>query len=350
MIKISKLVRRILDDNQGRDVPVLRKIYEIGYLYIARGFGPGYYFDAGLSRRNATMSFKKGFYGHKLYEKRVAELNDPRYNKLPQNKLPEAALFKLLGIPAPRTFGHLCSKKGLDMHGLPLRTGADLERLLANEPVERFCAKETEGWNGRGFVAADVVREGGKPMLRLLGSDELVTCDVFVERYAQYAPHGNRILQEFIEQHPVMHALNASSVNTIRMMVYQPETGEARAFGAFARIGRSGTLVDNVGAGGMWTVADIRTGRLGPGRRPQVDIDYVVHPDHGAPIEGVMVPFWDEAKEVACRTLAAFPHTRFLGVDVAFTARGPVIIEVNNKPDYIDFAILEIPSEMALND
>jgi len=350
MTKISRLVRRIIDDNHGRDVPVFRKIYEIGYLYLMRGFGPGYYFDAGLSRRDRPMAFKKGFYGHKMYTRRVDELNDPRYNKLPQNKLPEAALFKLLGIPAPRTFGHLCAKKGLDMHGLPLRTGADLERLLSTEPVSRFCAKETEGWNGRGFVASDVVHENGRPMLRLLGSGETISCDTFVERYAQYVPQGNRILQEYIEQHPVMHALNPSSVNTIRMMVYQPQAGEAVAFGAFARVGRSGTLVDNVGAGGMWTVADIHTGRLGPGRRPHVEAEYFVHPDHGAPIDGVMVPFWEEAKDVACRTLAAFPHTRYLGVDVAFTAHGPVIIEVNNKPDYIDFAILEIPPEVALND
>ncbi len=349
MKKIFKLARRILDDNRERDVPVIRKIYEIGYLYFMRGFGPGYYFDAGLSRRDFTMSFKKGFYGHKLYAQRVDQLNDPRYNKLPQNKLPEAALFQLLGIPAPRTFGHLCEKNGLDMHGRPLRTGADLERFFFSEPVERFCAKETEGWNGRGFVAADVVRSSGKPMLRLLGSGEVVSCDVFAERYAQYAPQGNRILQEYIVQHPVMHSLNASSVNTIRMMVYQPDSGPARAFGAFVRVGRSGALVDNVGAGGMWAVADMDTGCLGPGRRPQIDVDYLVHPDHAAPIAGVRVPFWNEAKEVACRALAAFPYTRYLGVDVAFTVQGPCIIEVNNKPDYIDFAILEIPSQVALN-
>lgn len=349
MSKLSNLVHRLLDDNQGRDVPVFRKIYEIGYLYIMCGFGPGYYFDAGLSRRERTMTFKKGFYGHKLYEKRVDELNDPRYSKLSQNKLPEAALFKLLGIPAPRTFGHLCARKGLDMHGRPLRTGPDLERFLSGEPVDRFCAKDTEGWNGRGFVASEVVRDSGKPMLRLLGSGETISCDVFVERYAKYSPQGNRILQEYIEQHPVMAALNPSSVNTIRMMVYQPDEGEPVAFGAFARVGRSGTLVDNVGAGGMWTVADIHTGCLGPGRRPKIDLDYPVHPDHGAPIRGVTVPFWEEAKEVACRTLAALPHTRYLGVDVALTPQGPVIIEVNNKPDYIDFAILEIPPKVALN-
>jgi hypothetical protein len=349
MSKITNLVRRILDNNQGRDVPVPRKIYEIGYLYMTRGFGPGYYFDAGLSRRDRSMAFKKGFYGHKMYHKRVSELNDPSYSKLPQNKLPEAALFALLGIPAPRTYGHLCMRNGLDMYGLPLRTGADLERFLSAVPVQRFCAKETEGWNGRGFVACDVVRDADQPMLRVLGSNDLISCDEFAQRYAQYTPQGNRILQEYIEQHPAMEALNPSSVNTVRMMVYQPESGPPRAFGAFARIGRAGVLVDNVGAGGMWAVADLDTGRLGPGRRPKLDIDYAQHPDHGSPIEGAMVPDWEAAKEVACRTLAAFPSTRYLGVDVAFTANGPLIIEVNNKPDYIDFAILEVPPEQALN-
>lgn len=348
MIQISKLVQRIFDNNKGRDVPVLRKVYEIGYLYLTRGFGPGYYFDAGLSRSDRTMSFKKGFYGHKLYQKRVSQLNDPRYSKLPQNKLPEAALFKLLGIPAPRTFGHLCARKGLDMHGRPLRSGADLERFLSQEPIARFCAKEVEGWNGRGFVACDVIHGDTVPRLRLLGTDETISCSDFVTRYAQYAYHGNRILQEYIVQHPTMQALNPSSVNTIRMMVYQPEDGPPRAFGAFARIGRSGTLVDNVGAGGMWSVADIHTGRLGPGHRPKLESEFVTHPDHGSPIDGVLVPFWEEAKEVACRTLAAFPSTRYLGVDVALTDKGPVIIEVNNKPDYIDFAILEIPPQVAL--
>lgn len=83
--------------------------------------------------------------------------------------------------------------------------------------------------------------------------------------------------------------------------------------------------------------------------RSCASIDYVVHPDHASPIADIVVPFWSEAKEVACRTLAAFFYTRYPGLDVAFTTPGLVIIEVNSKPDYIDFVVLEIPSQVALN-
>lgn len=43
------------------------------------------------------------------------------------------------------------------------------------------------------------------------------------------------------------------------------------------------------------------------------------------------IPIWNEPKEVACRTVAVFFYTRYVGLDIASNAQGPVIIEVNNK-------------------
>jgi hypothetical protein len=57
-----------------------------------------------------------------------------------------------------------------------------------------------------------------------------------------------------------------------------------------------------------------------------------VHPDHGAPIEGVVLPYLAEACALAERAIMVFPHMGFSGFDVAVAPDGPRIIELNALP------------------
>jgi hypothetical protein len=55
------------------------------------------------------------------------------------------------------------------------------------------------------------------------------------------------------------------------------------------------------------------------------------HPDTGAVIRGLEVPFWQEAVALACKAHSqAFTRFAFLGWDLALTADGPVILETNS--------------------
>jgi len=57
------------------------------------------------------------------------------------------------------------------------------------------------------------------------------------------------------------------------------------------------------------------------------------HKDSGERITGRNLPFWHESLELAQRTVAVFPNIMFAGLDIAITAGGPVVIEMNVEPD-----------------
>jgi hypothetical protein len=110
-------------------------------------------------------------------------------------------------------------------------------------------------------------------------------------------------------------------------------------------------VVDNQSAGGLLAAIDMETGRLGealdglPTRR-----SYINHPDHGAQIRDVCVPYWGAAVRLAESVVEAFPGIRFAGVDVAVSRDGPVVLELNPSPERTAPSIVEINAKGALAD
>jgi hypothetical protein len=98
---------------------------------------------------------------------------------------------------------------------------------------------------------------------------------------------------------------------------------------------RSGA-VDNVSSGGIESIVDVATGRLGPavlltqdGRRVEFDR----HPDTDAQIAGVLVPHWSAVRELTLQLMHAFPELEHVGWDLAVSDQGPRVIEGNGaKP------------------
>jgi hypothetical protein len=147
-------------------------------------------------------------------------------------------------------------------------------------------------------------------------------------------------------QHEVLSKLNPTSVNTLRLWIRQNDDSTATVLLGFLRIGRSGAIVDNAGSGGMVTPVDLQSGVLRPAmnyspERPT----FSVHPDHGARIEGIRLPFFDDALALARSCVIAFPHIRFAGVDVAIAPDGPKMIELNVSPDLTNAAVVGFPSK-----
>ncbi len=55
------------------------------------------------------------------------------------------------------------------------------------------------------------------------------------------------------------------------------------------------------------------------------------HPDNNMPLIGLAIPEWNELKLLAANAAAQFP-LKYLGIDIAITTKGPVILEVNARP------------------
>lgn len=142
------------------------------------------------------------------------------------------------------------------------------------------------------------------------------------------------LFESLIKQNAQFSAFNSSSVNTIRMMTALYPNNTVQLFAAFIKIGRSGSDVDNAGAGGNVDVAvDIESGRLYNAIEFNSWQDIVKihkHPDSNAQIEGEYINNWKKIVSQVSDYQARIPQLKVIGWDVALTDKGPVIIEINN--------------------
>ena len=144
------------------------------------------------------------------------------------------------------------------------------------------------------------------------------------------------LIETGIRPHPYASAINPNSVNTIRVLTLKdPDTGKPFVAGAAHRFGTHRTgCVDNFSRGGLCALVDVETGTLSaaksnPGLYPSDR--HPRHCDSGAAIEGVTVPYWEEAKELCLKVASIIPGLLHVGWDVAITGNGPVIVEGNAR-------------------
>lgn len=178
---------------------------------------------------------------------------------------------------------------------------------------EDVIVKEIEGKKGEGISFTKVDPE-----------NPANTYWELVEKY-----DTDFIVEELVEQKGIIHDLNPSSVNTIRVISLRSrKTGKVSIVNTYARRGAPGSKVDNLHAGGGRTDIDVKTGRMYP------IIDKLTArrlPDpEGIPLSSgeVYIPFWDEAMEYIRKAHSRAPlNLDFIGWDL-------VISIDNDKPKF----------------
>jgi len=223
------------------------------------------------------------------------------------NKYLFALVAEQLGIPHPRLFGLARDGRWRWLDG-----GREaLERDLAN--------------GGRVVLKPNLGKKGSEvSIIRDMGAFER-------------GGRGEMIATAFVQQAGYAGAIHAGSLNTIRLLTIRPGADQdAFVAAAMHRFGAAATgPVDNFSAGGLVAEVDLNSGelssaaRIGPGNLLQFGPD---HPDSGVCIEGVHVPWWDEAKALVLRLCDMLPQLDYVGWDVAITEQGPVVIEGNSHP------------------
>ncbi|MGH9632980.1 MAG: sugar-transfer associated ATP-grasp domain-containing protein [Bryobacteraceae bacterium] len=347
--RIFQLFHLSSERSKEGHLPLATQILEMAVLKLRHGIGPSYYHTAGFWRKEIPWRDKVNHLGSAAYLKQVDVLNPVRYQKLSQNKIAEKAILGLFRIPTPRFMGYLHPVVGRCASGYPLTSCADLERLIRSEPVEKICFKLIEGWGGRGFIAARVIREDSGIKLQGLFQSEVLSLQDFCEKVLEVHRKDGRVVEEYLEQHESYKVFNPSSVNTLRLWVIRSEDQPSKTIGGYLRMGRAGSLVDNQSSGGIVAPVDLDTGILytamdgNPTRKM-----YPVHPDHGAQIEGAKLDLWKEAKELGERTLMVFPNIHFAGFDIAMGMNGPAILELNVMPDLEGAAFVNLPTAALL--
>lgn len=326
-----------------------RQLIEMFVLWIWRGQGPGYYHAAGFWRREIPWQDKTLHMNMREYRVEIARFNRPEYQKLSQNKIPEKAILSLFGIPGTEFLGYLHKFDGMDRKGNPLRTPADLGRLIKTLSMDRICFKPAESWAGQGFASVDISSHKDTGSLKLANEEKDISIEDFFSRILKIDRGVTAVIESHFEQHEWYSHLNPSSVNTFRLWVLQKDDEINTKLG-YLRIGRAGSMVDNQSSGGIVASIDLDTGVLDAAIDGQPTREsWSSHPDTGSPIEGQKPPFFEEAKRLAERCISCFPGLHFAGVDVAVGKDGPIIIELNVSPDREGAAFTDIPTRMVFN-
>ena len=151
-----------------------------------------------------------------------------------------------------------------------------------------------------------------------------------LDLFAAY--HRDFLIQESVKQHPLISALNPTSVNTLRIMTYRSGMEVMVVYSAI-RIGRQDQVIDNQKSGGMSTVIH-PDGKLGKYAFGKAGYDMLEKTDTGIVLEGYQLPYFDQAIETVKNLHYSLPLFDIVGWDISINEEGePVLIEWNGCPD-----------------
>jgi len=174
-----------------------------------------------------------------------------------------------------------------------------------------------------------------------------VNKDNIKELYACLRSYPIGVIEEYVVQHPEMNRLCSACINTVRVVSISSNSKPVTKSGKYldlaycaVRIGRGDSVVDNNHSGGMIAAVDQDTGKILTSAADQDGNVYEYHPVTLTAIKGFTIPYFFEAIELVRKIIIEKEIEGYLGWDVAISANGPVIIEVNYIPGV---AALTIP-------
>jgi hypothetical protein len=351
-VRIARTARLI---QQRTGKPVAEQLREI----IALRRGPGrlspadYYAYELYDDRRFTFAQKQEYVG---WEPPLlsGRFNDPNWREICDDKLITYAVLRGLCLPHPQVYA-VFHPRGRTYGPVPsFDTPEALAGFLRDGMPYPFFAKPAKDAFGVGASSVTAI-DRGRDIL-VLHSGEEVGVDDYVRRVPAALGVGHRLVrfgspyhydsgylfQERIVWHPVVERLTGGRSNSLRLVVLVGPNGP-QLFRATWKVAVGSNVTDHLArrSQNLKCPLDRVTGEVKStvqGRGP-VDTDAYglgyqgreidVHPDTRERLTGVTLPDWDKAVTLCLHAAAAFPGLRYQAWDIALTANGPIILELN---------------------
>jgi len=242
--------------------------------------------------------------------------NKRRYFEYANNKLLTKRTLEAAQLRVPETYLTVSSFYEL----------AQLEESLRR--LKSFVIKPASGSGGKGIVVINSRRE--EEWLSVSG--KVYTIDDIKKHIADiifgvysFDMHDTAIIEEQIVQEHSISLLSPHGLADIRMINYRGRN--VKAMLRIATIASDGRA--NLHQGGIGVAIDLATGYTSSARIGKEDITQ--HPDTGVALLNVKIPEWEELMHL-CEAAARAIPLDYLGIDIALSESGPVILEVNARP------------------
>jgi len=216
---------------------------------------------------------------------------------------------------------------------LVARNRDDLRAFLVNEANYPLFGKPIEGIQSLGSIGLKRYLPGTDSLETVDGRE--IPLDHFILDIDEHYAHGY-LFQNFLTPHPAICAVCGDRPATVRIVTLAFEA-DPKVFRACWKIPVGSNVADNYWRpGNLLAQIDLTNGRVkrvtcGTG----LDLtEHTQHPDSKSQLVGMEVPNWTRMFQTAVEAARLMRHMPLIGWDMALLETGPVIVEMNEKPDF----------------
>jgi hypothetical protein len=210
---------------------------------------------------------------------------------------------------------------------------AALRDFLARRELYPLFGKPVEGLQSLGTIGLRSLAADGQFIETSDG--EAMPVDRFIDDIEQHYPAGY-LFQPMARPHEKIAALCGEKLACVRLITGLTEDGPRVLRGCW-KIPSGANVADNYWRpGNLLASLDLADGKIlrafsGNG----LDLaERRVHPDSGAGLIGFEHPEWAGMVALALDGARLMRHVPLIGWDLACTRRGPIIVEMNEAPDF----------------
>jgi hypothetical protein len=248
------------------------------------------------------------------------------------NKVAMMSYLAAYGFPTIPVLATYCPDLGIAAAHVA-RNAEELRRVLTDEANYPAFGKPVEGLQSLGSIG---LRRYMPQSGCLEATDgRVIALDAFVADIVRHYADGY-VLQKFASPHSAIRALCGERLPTIRIVTLNLEGGP-KIFRACWKVPAAGNVADNYWrAGNLLAQLDLAHGtvkRVVSGAGLGL-AHHVVHPDTKIHMIGFRIPHWDAMVALATEAARLMRHVPLIGWDVAALEDGPVIVEMNERPDF----------------
>jgi hypothetical protein len=248
------------------------------------------------------------------------------------NKIAMASYLAAYGFPTIPTLAVYCPNLGTAAAHLA-RNADELRRVLADEAHYPMFGKPAEGLQSLG--SAGLRRYSPQSGCLETTDGRVIALDAFVADIVRHYADGY-VFQKFASPHAAIRALCGDRLPTIRIVTLNLDGGP-KVFRACWKIPAGGNVADNYWRdGNLLAQIDLAQGvvrRVLSGAGLGL-AHHIVHPDTKIHMIGFQIPHWDAMVATVVEAARLMRHVPLIGWDVAALDSGPVIVEMNERPDF----------------